>query len=153
MQPYVTFKTIDHSREPTGLTVQLPDITPTNFENYKNTLLPELETLLEGVSLLTFSNWDFVSESHVDVGTLPASPWAQRESRAIFECVDVALGRNFVIGVPCPDLTDMAQAGSDAINLANADVALYISTLASAARSPFGNTMAVIAGRITGVSN
>jgi len=150
-QPYATFNFLDHSGEKSKLSVYLPDVTPANFDD----MVSDLDGLKVAIAALSLCNLgavaELVSESHTDVATIPTDPYAQRERRAIFSCIDSVTGRKFTIGVPAPDLDDMAISGTDAINMGNLEVAAYVTALGTFALSPEGNAFAVIKGRVTGV--
>jgi len=87
------------------------------------------------------------------VATLPTDPYAQRETRVIFDCVDNVTGRPFKIGIPCPDLSEFAAYGTDEVNLLNVDVLAYTTAVNTFANSPEGNACTVVRGKITGVNN
>lgn len=152
-QPYATFNFLDRSAERSKMSVYVPDVTPANLDGTKAALL-DLRTAISALCLCSMgATPELVSEVHSDVATLPASPYAQRERRAIFDCIDSVSGRRFDIGVPCPDMTDMALPGTDAINLADTEVALYVAALLAKSVSPEGNAFQVIKGKIIGVAN
>lgn len=149
-QPYSTFQFLDHSGEVSSLMVHLPDVTNVNFDN---TVLgmTDLRIAIEGLTLCTMGlQPEVVSEVHTDVATLPTDPYAQRERRAIFTCVDSVTGRKFKIGVPCPDLTDMGLPGTDAVNMSDVEVLAYLTALNLYAVSPEGNAFNVIKGVVEG---
>jgi len=152
-RPHVKFLDRDYSNEPTSVTLYLADITPANYEQMRDFGIQELKDALAGISLLDWTSYDFVCEVHPDIGTLPASPYAQRERRAIFTCVDNATGAFFDIGVPAPDMDDTAQAGTDIIPLAQVDVAAYVAAIELLSVSPDGNSLTVVKGTNKGVSN
>jgi len=148
--PYTTFHFLDHSNEHSSLKMYLPDITSAN---YAATLasLGDMRNAIGALTLCTMgATPELVSEVHTDVATIPTSPYAQREQRAMFECADSQTGRRFKIGVPCPDLDDLGLPRTDEINFTNADVIDYLAALASHALSPEGNAFTVIRGRVEG---
>lgn len=152
-QPYATFSFLDHSGERAKMSVYVPDVTGGNLDNTKAGLL-DLRAAIAALCLCSIGTTpELVSEVHTDVATLPASPYAQRERRAIFYCIDSVSGRKFDIGVPCPDMTDMALPGTDAINMADTEVAAYVTVLLAKAVSPEGNAFQVIKGKVIGVAN
>lgn len=153
MQPYVKFLDQDYSGEPTNFTLYLPDIDATNFEAYRDINIPALQAAIMEITHLEWTSWDFVSEVHSDVGTFPANPYAQREQRAIFKCIDTVNGREFTIGVACPDLDDMAIPGTDVINMTNVDVAAYKTAVELWSLSPDGNAFSIVSGKVEGVNN
>jgi len=152
-QPHIKFMDRDHSGEPTSVTIYVPDVTPGNFENWRDVGIDAIATALAGASHLTWQSYDFVSEVHPDVGVLPSSPYAQRERRAIFKCIDNVTGAFFEIGVPAPDMDDTAIAGTDVIPLAQVDVAAYVAALELLSVSPDGNALTVVSGVNRGVNN
>lgn len=152
-QPYATFKFLDHSGERSSMSVYLPDVTGGNLDGTKAALL-DLRAAIADICLCAIGTTpELVSEVHTDVATLPASPYAQTERRAVFQCIDSVSGRRFEIGIPCPDMTDMALPGTDAINVADTEVAAYITVLLAKAVSPEGNAFQVIKGKVIGVAN
>jgi len=152
-QPHVKFLDRDYSNEPTSLTLYLPDITPINFESTRDSTVLNLQAVLMDVSHLNWSSYDLIVEVHPDVGTLPASPYAQRERRAIFTCIDNATGSLFDVGVPAPDMDDTAIAGTDVIPLSQVDVAAYVAALELLTVSPDGNSVTVVKGVNKGRNN
>jgi len=152
-QPYATYEFLDRSGERSKVKFSLPDVTNVNFSATVTILNEDLYDALVAVSLCTVGLPELVSEVHTDVATLPSDPYAQRESRAMFECADAVTGRRFKIGVPCPDLGDMGIPGTDAVNLADVEVAAYITALGLWAVSPEDNAFSVIKGRVEGRRN
>ena len=152
-QPYVRLYDKDHSWEPTSVSFNTPDIDNLNFENYRDNVIADLAGFLQLVSYCQWANYDFVTEVHTDVGTLPSSPYAQRERRAIIQCVDNSEGNYFDVGIPAPDMSDMAVPGTDVINLQDVEVAAYVTALETWAVSPAGNALTVVKGIVKGVNN
>lgn len=149
MQAYVEMKGRDYSQEATGLKLHLPEVTAANF----NGKIVAIDSLFGELALVSYAAWDsynFVTEIYTDAATLPASPYAQRERRALFDCVDTVTGRKFTIGIAAPDMDKLALPGTDAINMAHADVLAYITALETYSLSPEGNTLAVRGGKIIG---
>jgi len=148
--PYATYHFLDHSNEKSSLKFYLPDVTSANW---LATLL-SLGDMRNAIIALTLcsvgATAELVSEVHTDVATIPTSPYAQRETRAMFDCADAVTGRRFKIGVPTPDLTKMGLPRTDEINFLDSDVADYVNSLASNAISPEGNAFNVIRGRVEG---
>lgn len=152
-QPYATFNFLDRSAERSKMSVYLPDVTGGNLAGTL-AALQDLRTAIAALCLCSIgSTPELVSEVHTDVATIPASPYAQRERRAIFQCIDSVSGRRFEIGVPCPDMTDVAISGTDAINMSDVEVAAYVTVLLAKAVSPEGNAFQVIKGKVIGVAN
>lgn len=150
MQPHVKLSAADFSGEVATMSLGLPNITNANFENYRDTVIGNLVSALAGITLCEWDSWQMFTEVYTDVGTLPSSPYAQRELRALFTCVDTGTGKKFVVGIPCPDLADMAIAGTDVINLANVEVAAYVAAVELHTVSPQGNAVSVISGKLVG---
>lgn len=152
-QPHVKFMDRDYSGESASVTLYLEDVTPLTYENVRDVIIDELKDALAGVSHLNWGSYDFICEVHPDVGTLPSSPYAQRERRAIFKCVDNVTGAFFDIGVPAPDMDDTAIPGTDVIPLNQVDVAAYVAVVELLSVSPDGNSLTVVKGTNKGVAN
>lgn len=150
-RPYATYPGIDFSREPYTVKFYLKeDVTPATFDDDIQ-WLSDFQALLGAATLGGWIGLDVVTEVYVESASLPSNPYAQRESRAIFDCVDSVTGRPHDVGVPCPDLSKMAIAGTDAINTLEVDILAYTAALASMAVSPEKNALVVRGGKITGV--
>lgn len=152
MPSRVDFFTYDYSGEKSGLSLNLRNSASGGEYNNRLAEITALQTAIEGISVATWGNYDFVSAIYQETGSLPASPYAQRESRALFDCVSTG-GERFVIGIPCPDLDNMAIPGTDAINLTDPQVLAYVAVVESDARSPLGNAVTIIGGKIVGRNN
>lgn len=152
MQPKIIMQALDRSGEKSSVGFYLADVTPANFDDAVG-LMDDLESALEQISLCSWGGGSLISEVYTDVGSLPASPYAQRERRALFTCVDTVTGRRFTVGVPCPDMTDMGIPGTDAVNLTDTEVSAYVTALETFAASPEGNPLTVVSGKVVGVSN
>lgn len=147
----IDFFTYDHSGEKSAVSFYTQAVTNLTY-NDRVAENDDLKLALEGITLTTWGNYDYVSVIHSDVGSLPASPYAQREIRAIFDCVS-SNGKKFQLGIPCPDMNNLAQPGTDAINLLDAQVAAYIATLVAEAVAPDGGAINVVGGTIVGRNN
>lgn len=113
--------------------------------------LPPIIDQLEAITLCEVREYDIFPIVYADAGALPSDPYAQREIRAMFKCVDLTNeNRPFVVGVPCPDLTDLGQAGSDNINFSNIQVDAYMTALTADAVSPWNGTLSIRGGVIEG---
>lgn len=146
---YYKFMSFDKSGEPTSFKIHLLDIDGTNFEAHAGAILNDGIALVEGLSLLEWKDVDLVSEVHTGSGQNPTNPYAQRELKARFDFVDPQ-GRKGSLSVPAPDMDDVAQPGTDAINLADAEVAAYVNALEIWAVSRFGEPISVVGGEIVG---
>lgn len=147
---YYKLMSFDKSNEKTAFKVNLADVTPANFDAVSTTLLAEFIGLVEGLSLIEWKDVDLVSEEYGEVGSLPSEPHAQRELKARFEYAAAGNGRKGTVSVPAPDMDDVAQAGSDAINLADIEVAAYVAALETYSVSRDGAGVTVTGGRVVG---
>jgi len=149
-QPYTTYQFLDRSGEKSSLKMYLPDVTNVNYATTV-VALSDIRVALLALTLCSMGTQsELVCEVHSDVATLPSDPYAQRESRAMFSCADAVTGRQFKIGVPCPDLGDMGIPGTDAVNLSDVEVAAYVTALGLWSVSPEGNAYSVIRGQVQG---
>jgi hypothetical protein len=150
-RPYVTYPGRDYSGEPYSVKFYLrEDVTGLTFDDDVQ-WMNDFMTLLGEATLGAWLGLDAVTEVYVDAASLPTSPYAQRESRVILNCVDSVTGRPHDVGIPCPDLSKMAIAGTDATSVLDADVLAYTVALQTMAVSPEKNPLIVRSGKITGV--
>jgi len=153
MTSKVVFYTHDRSGEKSSLALTIRDASTGGEFNNRLAEVAAFQAALEAMCLTDFQSYDYISATYQELGTLPTSPYAQREQRALFDCV-AANGERFKVGIPCPDLDNLGQPGTDAINLTDPQVAAYVSTLEAEAVSPrFGTALTVIGGRIVGIGN
>lgn len=147
--PYYKMQSRDKSGEPTSFKVNLPDVTPANFDAVVGSDLTTFIGLVEDLSLSEWKDVDLISEEYLETATLPTDPYAQREVKGKFTYVATG-GRKGSVAVPAPDLDDMAQPGTDVINMADTEVAAYKSALETYAVSRDGAAITVIGGKIVG---
>jgi len=153
MTSKVIFFTHDRSGEKSSVAFTLRDAASGGEYNNRLTEIGTLQAALDAMCLSDFASYDFISRTYLETGSLPTSPYAQREQRALFDCV-AANGERFKVGIPCPDLDNMGLPGTDAINLTDPQVSAYVATLEAEAVSPrFGTALTVIGGKIVGIGN
>lgn len=151
---YVTHTLIDHSGEKSPTRHYLPDLTNANYIAVTgNTPVTQNVGSLR-VALGAITNANFVRHK-VTAHTvrLPFSTpvaAAQRESKLLIRCQDNSNARRFNIEIPCPNLTLLAQEGTDVIDSTVPEWIAVVALLESECVSPWGNTFLVTEARIVG---
>jgi len=109
------------------------------------------------IAVVTLCNYTTSTVEHgfdPDVPTLPASPNAQREIGLWVQYVDVVNSKYYSLTIPGPDLTLLAQANTDEVDIAaNATAVALILVLEAELRSELGNAIQVTRMRIIGRRN
>jgi len=147
---------IDASGEVNGFGLFTPVLTALNILDYTDSTTPAtlLSDLLIAVDGVTLSERYATSQSalaeQVFDGSLPAQP-AQNELRLLIkynDTVEPALkGR---IEIPGVDAVAVGTAGTDAVNLADTEVAALVAAIEAFAVSKIGNPISVYEARIVG---
>jgi hypothetical protein len=85
--------------------------------------------------------------------TYPAEEYAQRETGLRLFYKDTVNGKKFHITVPAPDLSLIAEVGTDLVDMSVSVVAALTAVLETWVRSPYGNTVSFYKGVIVGRKN
>lgn len=113
-----------------------------------------VQTALAVVSLCNFTNLSLSHIIEVDVPVIPSSVYAQRESALWVQYVDTVDGTYQSLSVPGPDLTLLAQANTDEVDIvANVTAAALVLVLEANLVSENDNPVEVTRMRIIGRRN
>lgn len=110
-----------------------------------------------GIAVISLCNFTNLSLSHlieVDVPVIPASTFAQRELALWVQYVDTIDGTYQSMSIPGPELTLLAQANTDEVDIvANVTAAAFVLVLEANLVSENDNPVQVTRMRIIGRSN
>lgn len=153
----LTFSYIDKSGERASVGVPTPDLNAANVESYTDgglsTAFDALNDAIAALTLLSATGHSATAQSNAIEPVLPASPYAQREFGIMFFLSDTG-GHKSRITIPGPDLSIVAQDGTDVVDLAVTEVAALVTALETYAVDPVtGNAVTVTAARIVGRNN
>jgi len=151
---YVTHTIIDRSGELSFTRHYLPAITPANYIVVTgNTPVTQNVGSLR-VALGAITNGNFVRHEVTAIEgtqplTLPAAAGAQREIKLLVRYVSSA-GRRGSLEIPGPNLTLLAQAGTDQVDLTITEMADFITVFETETVDSYGDTVTVTDARIVG---
>lgn len=159
-QPYVTHTIIDYSGETATVKHYLPAISGANYAAITGNATPGVQNVASlRVALAAITNGNFVKHTVVSYSArdntqtaagLPNN--AQRENKLLVLCRDDTLGRRFSFEIAAPDMTLLAQPGTDEIDATVTAWTDFAAWLATNSRSPWGGFVTVLGGRLVGRS-
>jgi len=152
------FNMIGFSGERSSVRIGLPLLTGANYDDVTGNGATDnvgvLRIAIGAISLLNFENIVVSAVTHPDTGGLPASPNAQREIGLRVFYTDDVTAKKYHITIPGPDLSLVAQAGTDVVDhTSNAAAIAFVTAFESAARSVDDNAVTVTGMRIVGRAN
>lgn len=116
--------------------------------------IADANTIKGAMSALTLCNYTRQTASIVldeDVPTIPSSAFAQREVGLTIQYVDTVTGKYYDMTIPGPDLTLLAQANTDEVDIAsNATFLAYSAIVEPLMVSEVGNAVEIVRARIVG---
>lgn len=153
----LTFSYIGKSGEPASVGVAVPDLTAANVESYTDgglsTAFDALNDALLALTLMNATGHTATAQVNQIEPVIPASPYAQREIAIMFFMSDTG-GHKSRLSVPGPDLTLVAQDGTDLVDLTVTEVAALVTAIETYAVDPVtGNAVTVTGARIIGRNN
>lgn len=155
MPAYVTHSLIGFSGEGSSVRFYLPDVTAANYDdvagNGVGDNVGDLRLALAAMTLLNFVRHTVTTEQYADAGTLPNDPYAQREIKLLVSYRDTVTSKLYRLEIPGPDLSALAQAGTDVVDhTSNITAAAFVTAFEANAASVDGNPVTVEGMRIVG---
>jgi len=89
-----------------------------------------------------------VAEIDVISAALPTNVYAQRELKWLVRYHDTVTGKKYTLTLPCADPTARLIAGTDLANLAQTEVAAFVTRFQSYAKDPDTQTNDVLVDQI-----
>lgn len=152
MTSYVTHTIVDHSNQRSFTRHYLPQINASNHdETAGNGVGQNVGNLRLSLADMTDGNFvkhEVTAESVRDGIFSATDENAQRELKLLLRCVDASTNR-FTIEIPCPDLSILADPGTDKVLETSPEWAALIAALLPM-RSAAGVAFTVLEGRIVG---
>lgn len=141
---------VDFSDEVSGWSATTELITAVSLPQVL-TLLTNLETALAPLVLGTIIKKQQTVFENTFARTLPTDPNAQRERKLLVLYHDNTTGKAFRVTIPCAKYTGYLVAGTDLYDLANTDVAAFVTAFQNAFRSPDDSTHGITVDKIVAV--
>lgn len=141
---------IDHSREFSATQFYVDE--STGDDNAASIVdANDVQTGIAAVSLCNFTNLTMQKLLEADTPTTPADNNAQRELALWVQYVDATTGKYGSMQIPGPDLSLLAQANTDEVDItANLTMAAFVVVLEANLVSDAGNAIEVTRARIIG---
>jgi hypothetical protein len=153
----VNFGMIDHSGEKTRSTFYLEGFAAPGAADLPTELVAKHDAVKAGIAAVSLCNFTESKASvggDTDVAVIPVSPYAQREIGLWVQWVDTVNGDYGSMTIPGPDLTLLAQANTDEVDIAaNVTALAFIAILEANLVSRDANAIQVTRMRIVGRSN
>jgi hypothetical protein len=149
------FSFIDHSGEISGFKVNTPTLDATNVDDYTDTTIgTPLGNFKAAVDAITLCNEVKISIGAAEVLSIPGLPAdnsAQREIKLLVRYADTVLPQHKgSFEIPGPNMSLVAQVGTDVVDMGNAFVLALITAFEAGYRSMFGNPVEVYGVSIVG---
>jgi hypothetical protein len=153
----LTFSYIGYSGEKSSVGFPIPELTAANIESYTDGgLSTAFDALSDAVADLTLMNptgHTATAQISAVPEVLPASPNAQRESGILVLMADTG-GHKSRMVIPGPDLSLVAQEGTDNVLLTGTEMAALVTAIETYCVDPItGLAVTVYAARIVGRNN
>lgn len=149
----ISFLIRDHSDEYSGFSLGIPDVDETSWVATVASIVA-IRTAVEALTLGNVAKQTLTAFSTVIDDTRPADAAAQRELGLRLFYQDDGNGKKFHITIPCPDVSLIAEPGSNEVDLSGVSVVnTLVTAIEALARSPYGNTITFYKGLIVGRNN
>lgn len=150
MPHYTTFSLRDYSEETSTFSVNVGAITAISIAGFL-TQFGNLKTALGNIVLGVLGKEKIVLDDTVLSNDAPASTSAQVELKFMFSYEGNTSKKRFQFEVPTPDLSKVLP-GSDMVDLADADIAAFVTAVETIGRSPDSDTeeITVLDARLVG---
>jgi hypothetical protein len=150
---YGTFTILDYSEEKSSFRFNIGAITAISLPGFL-TNFGALRTALGGIILGTVNKEAWVGDSTVLSNVPPADSNAQVELKFLLSYEGDTTKKVFRNEIPTPD-TSKVIAGTDQVDMADTDIAAYVTAFETIARSPDSDTetVTVLDMRLVGRNN
>lgn len=132
---YNTVTLIDYSEEKSSVTVLNGSITALTIAAFL-TQFGALKTAIEGITkgVIVGSSW--VGDKDILAAAAPVDVFAQRELKWLVRYENVVSHKIYTLEVPTADPTGRLQAASDKADLADTEMAAFVTAFEAIGRSP-----------------
>lgn len=149
MASQITFNVRDFSDEYSTVTFNVEDIDETTWAA-TDLAVGTIQTALDALTIGNIASRTLSQKTLVD-DSRPANAFAQRESGLRLFWQDTVNFQKGHVTVPCPDLSLVADAGTDEVDITGvAVVSALVTAIEAVAVSPYGNSIEFYRGIIVG---
>ena len=148
---------LDASGEESSFQINTPTLTVANVENFTSEVATnayaDLMAAIDALTLMNRVGGSVGAKSVAYAGAQPADQNAQRERRLLLKFRDTVTGLKGSCSVPGIDLSLVGQGGTDAVDLAQTQVAALVAILEADYVSNAGNPILFYEARHVGRNN
>lgn len=152
MTAQVAFKIIDHSGEYSTVRFNIPAIDETNFVAMQAQAI-SLQTAVVALTAGNVASRTVTAYSVPVNDSFPSNEFAQRETGLRLFYKDTVNAKKFHVTIPAPDLSLVAQEGTDEVDMSLSVVAGVTAAMEVFMVSPYGNPVSFYRGVIVGRRN
>lgn len=149
----IVFSILDNSNEVGSMRLWTPDLDAANVDTYTNdnptNALGDMRLALNPLIAGNHLRRSVTATTIVDVATLPVDPNAQRERKALVTYRDTVNGKTYRTEIPTFSMVGTV-AGTDVIDLTQADWANFVSEFEANFVSELGNAIQVVSAKHVG---
>lgn len=139
---YSVFTQLDFSGEKSATTIYNGAITPASLAGFL-TEFGQMKATIDTITRGTMHREQWVGDNTLLSNTRPVDANAQRELKWKVNYIDTVTQIPYHVTLPCADPTGRMIAGTDLADLANADIAAFVTRFNSFARCPDNDANAV----------
>lgn len=139
---HATFTQRDFSKELSRTTIFTSVLDSTNYD----TVLSDTDLMrnaIDGITTGIMSAQTLVADKQTLSGAAPTNVYAQRELKWLVYYHDNVTNKPYTLTLPCADPTARLIAGTDLANLAQTEIAAFVTRFQSYAKDPDTQTNAV----------
>lgn len=152
-----TITYLDASGEQSSFQIGTPTLNVGNIENFTSEVATnayaDLVAAIDALTLMTRQKGTVTAKATEYINGAPADQNAQRERKLLLKFQDNVTGLKGTCTVPGVNLSLVAQAGTDAVDLAQAQVAALVTVLEANYVSNAGNAITFYEARHVGRNN
>lgn len=134
-QHYNTITFLDYSNETSSMSVYNGSVTALTIAAFL-TQLGALRTASDAITLGTVSGQSWVGDKDILAASPPTNVFAQRELKWLVSYENAVSHKKYTLEIPTADPTGRLIAGTDRADLANTDIAAWVTAFEAMARSP-----------------
>lgn len=139
---YAVFTQRDFSKELSHTTIYTDVLDGTNYDTV-NADTDLMRNAIDGITTGIMAQQTLVAEKDILSGATPTNVYAQRELKWLVRYHDNVTSKPYTLTLPCADPTARLIAGTDLANLAQTEVAAFVTRFQSYAKDPDTLTNAV----------
>lgn len=149
MPSKINFSVRDFSDEYSNFGINIADVDEVNWVA-TDTAVGVIQTALAALTVGNIASRQLVAYNETVNDTRPSNAFAQRETGLRLHYQDDVTGKKYHVTVPAPDLSLIAEGGTDDVDMTLSIVSTLTAAIEAVAVSPEGNGITFYRGTIVG---